>query len=77
MTTPDTFLWVYDDTARGLALLRGRKVKRVLKMAGLTEQARWSSAGQGWVIGSSDLADLLALADDIGTPYQIKTVGES
>lgn len=74
---PDTYLIVYDDRIRDVALIRGRKVNIVVKMAGLADRATYSSPAKGWVIAGVDLPDLLAMADYSNTPYRIKAVAES
>lgn len=69
--------WVYEDRARNLALIRGnpRTVREVLELAVLTEEARWSSSGKGWVLSLDHLPNLAAMADYAGAPYRCKQVG--
>ena len=41
--------WIYDDPAKGLALVRG-DVHGLLDEVALLDRARWSSGGRGWVL---------------------------
>lgn len=72
--TIESFLWIYDDPGRGLALLRGRNVKVVLESAGALDVARWSVTGKGWVLPAARLADVCAMADYENVPYRVKAV---
>lgn len=72
MTSP--VVWVYDDQARGLALLRGARTPALLDVAGLTKAARWSVSGHGWVISRDHLPDLTAQAEVAGVPLRFKEV---
>jgi hypothetical protein len=67
--------WVYDDKVRGLALLRGRNVRAILELAGVTDRARWSIGGRGYVLAGDDVATVCAHAEIHGMPYRVKTVG--
>lgn len=71
---PEAFLWVYDDPARGLALLRGLNVKSVLEAAGALDVARWSVSGKGYVVPAAMVADVCAMADYANVPYRVKAV---
>lgn len=72
--TIEAFLWIYDDSSRGLALLRGRNVKSVLRSACALDVARWSVSGKGWVVPGDRIADVCAMADYEGVPYRVKAV---
>lgn len=72
MSAPHPF-WVYDDPARGLVLIRG-DVRDLLDEAGVSERARWSTTGKGYVLAAGDLADVLATADYRNRRYRIKQV---
>lgn len=74
---PDTFLWVYEDRARGLALVRGLNVKSVLESAAVLDVARWSTAGKGYVLPLEKIGDVAAMADYLNTPYRVKSVEAS
>lgn len=75
MSSIESFLWVYDDPSRGLALLRGRGVKAVLQSAGALDVARWSMSGKGWVVPGARVGDICAIADYENVPYRVKAVG--
>ena len=66
------FIWAYEDPARGLALLRGREVPRVLKLACVT--GRWSVTGRGMVVPLDTMPDIAGMAEYAGVPYRIKQV---
>lgn len=72
MSSP--FVWVYDDPARGLVLLRGARTPELLDAAGLTGLARWSVSGHGHVLARAHLADLMAAADRVHVPVRLKAV---
>ena len=74
MSTIESFLWIYDDPTRGLALIRGRSVKAVLIAAGALDAARWSVSGKGWVLPGAKVADVCAMADYENVPYRVKAV---
>lgn len=71
---PSPVVWIYDDPARGLALLRGARTPEVLEAAGLTDAARWSVSGRGHVIARGHLPDLAAYAERCGIPIHFKVV---
>lgn len=70
----DTFLWLYEDAGRGLALLRGRGVADVLDAAHVRDHACWSVAAKGYVLPLPAVADVCAVADVLGVPYRVKAV---
>lgn len=74
MSTPDGFLWIYEDRARGLALIRGLNVKKVLELAVVLDRARYSTSGRGWVLPIDTIADIAAMADYSSTPYRVKQI---
>lgn len=61
--------WVHEDTARGLALVRGIGAKPYLPTT-----ARWSMAGKGYVMPIEAVADMVAAAEMDGVPYRVKVV---
>ena len=71
---PCAVLWVTEDRERGLALIRGKNVGAILDDAGAREAARWSVGAKGFVVPSSLLADVLAMADYRNAPWRIKQV---
>lgn len=67
--------WIYEDHARGLALLRGRTADEALDaLPDGRRTARWSTAGKGYVIPLPLLGDLCAVAEMIGLSYRVKQV---
>jgi hypothetical protein len=74
MTTPDTFLWVYTDDTRGLALIRGRQVRDALRLADAEKVARWSAAGKGYVVPLSAIPDLVAMCEWSRIPVRTRQV---
>lgn len=76
MPAPESFLWVYDDPTRGLALVRGRNVKTVLELAGAVDSSRWSTSGKGYVIPGPAVADVVAIAEHENIPVRCKRVGD-
>jgi hypothetical protein len=67
------FLWVYEDRQRGLALIRGHGVQRVLELAGVAN-ARFSVTGKGWVVPGVDVPDVVAMAQYDGVVVRFKEV---
>lgn len=74
MSSP--FLWVYEDSERGLALIRGH-AKPVLEMADLLGVARYSVTGKGWVIPLDAVANFACMCDYSNTPYRYKRVEQA
>jgi hypothetical protein len=74
MSTPDAFLWIHEDHARGLALIRGLNVKQVLVSTDVLDEARWSVAAKGYVVPLDALPNLCAQAECRGISYRIKQV---
>lgn len=70
--------WIYEDPARNLALIRGNPatVREALEYAGMSDAAKYSVTGKGWVISLECLPNLAAMSDYAGIPYRIKMVGE-
>lgn len=71
---PAAVLTVYEDTERGLALLRGLRVSWVLEVAAVRERAAWSVSAKGFVVDVDALPDVCAAADSQRVPYRIKRV---
>lgn len=72
--TESTFVvWIYEDTARGVALLRGRAVPDVLGIAGITS-ARWSTSGKGHVVPIAAVSDVAAACEYAGVIHRTKAV---
>lgn len=65
------FVWVYDDPARGLALLRGARTPELLEAAELVDLARWSVSGRGHVLARVHLPDLRAHGQRAGIPIRV------
>lgn len=74
---PDAVLWIYEDPARGLALVRGKNVRVVLESAVVVERARWSVSGDGFVLPIGDVPDVVAMAQWNGYPVRFKPIGEA
>lgn len=72
MGRPGSFLWIYEDTARGLCLIRGKNVRDVLEAAGV--EGIWSVTSKGLVVPIADLPDVCAHADYLNVPYRVKQV---
>jgi len=72
---PASVLWVTEDRERGLALVRGLNVQRVLELACALDGARWSPSGKGYVVSADQLPDIAAMAQYTNTPYKVKTLG--
>lgn len=67
--------WIYEDHARGLALIRGRSVDPLLDVVlDARNRARWSLVGKGWVMPIAVAADIAAAAEVEGVPYRVKQV---
>ena len=71
---PPARLTVYEDAARGLALIRGKRVGWVLDVAAVAQAARWSPSAKGFVVAVTVLPDVCAAADSQSVPYRVKRV---
>lgn len=74
MSALGTFLWIYDDRQRDIALIRGMNVKRILEAAGVQKVARYSVVGKGWVIPGAKVGDVCGTCEHTGTTYRVKAV---
>ncbi|MQA79525.1 MAG: hypothetical protein GEV10_13790 [Streptosporangiales bacterium] len=76
MTAPDTFVWITVDESRGLALVTGRGVKRILQTEFLLtdRMAKWSPYARGWVIPAVKVPDLVAACEYWSVPVKVRQV---
>lgn len=71
-----TVIWIHEDAARGLALVRGTLgTKDLLATADAIEVARYSMVGKGWVIPLDLAGDVRAVAEITGVICRTKVVG--
>jgi hypothetical protein len=70
-------VWVYEDAARGLALIRGTVgTKELLSLADVIDAARYSVVGKGWCIPLELAGDVRAAAEITGAICRTKVVGQ-
>jgi hypothetical protein len=75
MTDP-TVVWIHEDAARGLALVRGTVgTKELLALADVLDVARFSVVGKGWCIPLELAGDVRAAAEITGAIARTKVVG--
>jgi hypothetical protein len=66
MSSPRWWLWLTLDDERGICLVRGLDAMRATRLV-CGPQARYSSAGRGWVIPIAYADDVLAMAETYRT----------
>jgi hypothetical protein len=71
---PLAVIHILEDPTRGYALIRGKNVVRILRLAGVLEASRWSPHAKGHVVPMSDLPDIVAMAQYTNAPVRFKTV---